>query len=122
MSESVLQEAERLINGDRNESYGHALDDYGRTAALINAAFAHKLKEPFTAEDMMLVMIQVKVSRQINKHGRDNLTDIAGYAGCIEKAHNERQRRKLRSVLEGDIASREQHEDLSGPTIRVCSR
>jgi Domain of unknown function (DUF6378) len=91
--ESILQEAQRLIHGPRRAFYGHPLDDYTRTAGLFNSAFAHKLKEPLTPEEMMLAMILVKVSRQVNKPGRDNLTDIAGYAGCIEEASNERARR-----------------------------
>lgn len=92
--ESILQEAQRLIHGARRAFYGHPLDDYTRTVGLFNAAFAHKLKEPLTPEEMMLAMILVKVSRQVNKPGRDNLTDIAGYAGCIEESGRERERRK----------------------------
>lgn len=92
-AESILQEAQRLIHGPRRQAYGHPLDDYERTAGLFNAAFAHKLKEPLTAEEMMLTMILVKVSRQVNRPGRDNIADIAGYAGCIDLATEERQRR-----------------------------
>ena len=92
--ESVCAEAERLTNGARRDSYGHPLDDYTRTAALFNAAFAHKLREPIQPEDMMLAMILVKVSRQVNMPKRDNLTDIAGYANCIDMALGERKRRE----------------------------
>lgn len=91
--ESILIRAERLINGERRAAYGHPLDDYTRTAAIVSAAFAHKLKEPLTAEDMLMVMVFVKCSRQINKFGTDNLADLAGYAGCIEAAKDERERR-----------------------------
>lgn len=100
--ESVLQEAQRLINGDRNESYGHCLDDYNRTAALFNAAFAHKLSAPLSAEDLMLTMILVKISRVVHKPKRDSIVDIAGYAGCLEKAEQERARR---SEIKDQIAS-----------------
>lgn len=92
--ESVLQEADRLINGDRRGSYGHPLDDYTRTAGLINAALAHKLKEQFTAEDVMLCMVLVKISRFVHQpEHRDSLVDAAGYLGCIELATDERKAR-----------------------------
>ena len=92
--ENILREADKLTAEDRRGDYGHPLDDYNRTAALFNAAFADKLSSPFAAEDMMLAMILVKVSRQRNKPKRDNLTDICGYARCIELAEQERKNRK----------------------------
>lgn len=93
MQESILEEAQRLIHGARREKYGHPLDDYGRTAALINAEFSDKLKEPFTPEEAMIIMVLVKLSRQRNQPQRDNLVDAAGYLGCIELAEDERKRR-----------------------------
>lgn len=90
---SILLEAEGLINGDRQEAYSHPLDDYTRTAALFNAAFADKIKTPFVAEDLMLTMVLVKISRQRHKSKRDNLVDAAGYLGCIELSEKERKRR-----------------------------
>lgn len=104
-SESILLEAERLTNQDRRATYGHPLDDYMRTAALFNAAFAHKLKEPLSPEDLMLTMILVKVSRQVNAAKRDNLVDIAGYANCINLAHDERDRRES-SDLDSELHER----------------
>lgn len=91
--ESILAEAERLTEGDRQNSYGNPLDDYSRTAGMINSAFAHKLKEPLTPEDIMLCMIMVKISRECHEHKRDNVVDIAGYANCIDMAIEERKRR-----------------------------
>lgn len=92
--QSILQIAEQLTNVIRQADYGHPLDDYTRTAGMFNAAFAHKLKEPMTPEDMMLGMILVKLSRQLNASRRDNLIDICGYANCIDLAQAERERRK----------------------------
>jgi len=93
--ESILQEAQRLIFGDRREEYGHPLDDYTRTAGMVNACFAHILKRPFTPEECMTFMILVKVSRYQETAKRDTLVDMAGYCGTIGEAQAERARRQL---------------------------
>jgi hypothetical protein len=90
---SVLTEAQGLVHGDRNASYGHPLDDYLRTAGMVSAMLAHKLKEPLTAEDLGMVMCCVKLSRQTHKPKRDNMTDLAGYAECVQWMGDERERR-----------------------------
>jgi hypothetical protein len=90
---SVLTEAQGLVHGDRNAAYGAPLDDFSRTAGMVSSMLAHKLKEPITAEELGLVMCCVKLSRQIHKAKRDNLTDLAGYAECVQWCIDERARR-----------------------------
>jgi hypothetical protein len=89
----VTEEATRLVHGDRNAAYGHPLDDMGRTAGMVSHALAHKLVEPLTAEDIACVMCLVKISRQMNRPKRDNLTDLAGYAECWDWMIDERATR-----------------------------
>lgn len=93
--ESILQEAQRIVHGDRGDAYGHPIDNFTQTANLWNTTFAAKLREgaAFTAEDVALAMIQVKVSRQTHVPKRDNLVDIAGYAETHQMVTEERQRR-----------------------------
>lgn len=91
--ESVLTEAQRLVHGARNEDYGHPLDDFGRTAGMVSAMLAHKLKTPLTAEEIGLVMVCVKLSRHINRPKRDNMVDAAGYAETVSWCGDERVRR-----------------------------
>lgn len=92
-SETILEEAQRLTHGDRQLSYSHPLDDYTRTAALVNAALAHKLRVNLDPEDVTIIMALVKISRQMHKPKRDNMTDLAGYAWCTYEIGEERERR-----------------------------
>jgi hypothetical protein len=94
--ESVLQEADRIINGQRQKDYGGPLESFDRIARLASIVLEAKLTEPLTAEDIAaFLLIALKGSRAIQglKTGefhRDSYVDIAGYAGCMEKIHDER--------------------------------
>lgn len=97
--ESILQEAHRLTHGPRQADYGHPLDDYTRTAALVSALLAHKLKEPLTPDEMSLAMVCVKLSRQVNAKKRDNTVDGAGYFWVTQEIIDEQARRaKINTV------------------------
>jgi hypothetical protein len=91
--QSVLTEAQGLVHGDRNGDYGHPLDDWSRTAAMVSAMLGHKLREPLTAEDSVMFMVCVKLSREVNRPKRDNRTDGAGYFECLDWIVDERARR-----------------------------
>ena len=80
--ESVLQEAERLVNGDRQASYGSATESFERIAGFWHTYLKNKLKDTdcITAKDVASMMILMKVSRSVTSSKRDNWVDIAGYA------------------------------------------
>jgi len=88
ISETILEEAVRITSRDRQSDYGHPADHFQRTVDAINAIFKDKLKEPLVATDWPLILVLDKVSRESNKHKRDNLTDIAGYARTAEMIHD----------------------------------
>jgi hypothetical protein len=89
IEETALQEAQRLVHGDRNESYGHPLDDFSKTALIWQAIFGHEV----TPEQVALCMVGVKISREVNKPARDNRVDGAGYFETLNMVHEERLRR-----------------------------
>ena len=82
---SVLQEADALINGDRNAQYGPPTQDFKRTADMWTALLQYKLKdgEWIRPQDVGYMMILLKASRGQHSNKRDTVVDIAGYAGCI---------------------------------------
>lgn len=90
ISESVCSEADRIVASDRNRDYGHPLDDFSKTAG----AFAALTGIVLTPEQVGLFMICVKLSRECNRHKRDNLVDIAGYAKTVQNIVEEKERRK----------------------------
>jgi len=90
---SILLEAQEITHGARAQAYGHVIDDFSRTAAMVSALLAHKLKAPLTPNDITMMMCCVKLSRQANKPGRDNMVDLAGYAWCTQEILEEIARR-----------------------------
>ncbi len=99
--ETILQEAQRLVYGDRGAAYGHPLDDFGRTAKIWSAILGCRV----TAEQVGLCMIGVKISRQCNQPKRDNLTDAAGYAATVQMCIEERERRSEAESTFGALGS-----------------
>lgn len=86
MTESILQEAQRLIHGDRNKNYGHPRENFQDIADLFSAYLGQEI----TDIDVANLMILVKVARvKETGYHRDSFTDIAGYAGCVERIYEE---------------------------------
>jgi Domain of unknown function (DUF6378) len=84
---NALQEADSLVNGDRQAQYGHPHTDYQCTAEMWSALIERRygVKVPITPDFACLMMVSVKLSREAGKPKRDNLVDAAGYIACAEK-------------------------------------
>lgn len=90
IEESVLEEADRLVSGDRQAAYGHPLDDFTRTGRIMGAILGIPDVPP---ELVGLCMVGVKISREVNHPKRDNRVDGPGYFKCVDMIHDERKRR-----------------------------
>jgi hypothetical protein len=79
---SILQEADKIINGDRQQDYGSAEQSFGRIAELWTTLLKHKLSpvEKVTSVDVARLLLAMKLSRSITSFKRDNWVDAAGYA------------------------------------------
>jgi hypothetical protein len=74
--ETVAETAQRLVGGDRQDQYGHPIDDFTRTAGVINALYGTK----FGPRDIPIIMTAVKLSRVIQSPSkRDSIVDAVGY-------------------------------------------
>lgn len=90
---NILTDAERLIYNDREAVYGHPFDNFTRTAALWSAYLGIQV----TAEQVVYLNILQKVSRTASGVPQlDTVTDIAGFAGLIERIA---ERRKAQQAL-----------------------
>lgn len=80
----VLQEAERLITGDRNVTYGSPIENFTNIGEMWTTRLRHKLKdgEEILPSDVADLMVLVKIARNIANPKRDNYVDGAGYFAC----------------------------------------
>lgn len=101
MTETILEEAQRLVHSDRAGTYGHPLDNHGCTAAMADPYLLRKhgpTRGPLDAEDIAIINILQKISREANVPKRDNRTDGAGYFENVQMIADERERRAHQTV------------------------
>lgn len=95
---TILEEAERVVNGERRDHYGHPLDNHSCTAEMWTAYLKRVgVLQPgkrVTAQDVPFLNILQKCSRAANLCTRDTLVDIAGYPRNVEMMWEEAERRE----------------------------
>lgn len=80
--ETMIDEAVRLINGQRKSDYGPARKNFDDIAAIWSVV----LGTAVTGEQVALCMIGLKMARLAKSIGhRDSWVDIVGYVGCVDK-------------------------------------
>lgn len=92
---NVFEEADNIIYGDREQTYGHPAKNLEHIAQ----QWALYLYQKFNvhldlgAEDVAWMMADLKKCRQLNQHKRDNIVDAIGYIGLVQriKDHEEQQ-------------------------------
>lgn len=76
----ILQTAESLITGQRQEDYGTPEENFARIAGFWNIHLKSILKEELTARQVAELMVLLKMARLANSPTEDSYVDIAGYA------------------------------------------
>jgi hypothetical protein len=79
--DTVLDGAKSAINGSRRNAYG----PYSVEAEKIATGWSEILGFEVPARKVPLCMIWMKLIRESNKHGLDNLVDTAGYAALTRQ-------------------------------------
>ena len=74
----ILREAEKVLNGPRQEEYGPPSVNFQRIADRWKVTFPER---NWTAADVALALIDVKMGRATQGYTYDTAVDIAGYAG-----------------------------------------
>lgn len=85
---TILQEAEKLVYGERNDDYGTVTENFDNIARMWTVI----MKTPVSPEQVGLCMAALKICRQMSKPKRDNLVDGAGYFATIEKMYKEQNK------------------------------
>lgn len=94
---SLLERADAIINGPRQQEYGGKLQNFSQIAMLWQGTLATKLAPDvaITPEDVALCMMQVKIARLAKTPDHeDSILDVAGYAGCYSLLQKERSEGK----------------------------
>ena len=86
---TVLTEAEKIIYGDREKTYGHPSKNL-QAIAVMWATYLNSRGlagvDIITAEDVAVMMVLLKAARLGNDPThRDSLVDICGYAALVER-------------------------------------
>lgn len=95
--ESILAEAERIVNGERAVDYGDSTANMERIGkitelSLSQAEWAKLDARSIPATVVAKILMAVKLGREAHTHKRDNLVDLCGYAEILnraQEAHNE---------------------------------
>lgn len=80
-----LDEAAQVTRQDRQKQYGSPLINFLRTALL----WSVYLNRVITPLDVVWMMLQVKVAREMQNHNVDNGVDAIGYVACWEQMDEE---------------------------------
>lgn len=89
--ESILAEAERIVNGERAADYGDSTANMERIGkitelTLSQAEWAKLGACSIPPTVVAKILMAVKLGREAHTHKRDNLVDLCGYAEILNRA------------------------------------
>jgi hypothetical protein len=85
----ILQEAYKIVNQDRQNTYGHPKDDYTKVVNIFETLTGKQL----TINEAILFMVSVKLARlrtnlEAGQLHHDTLLDTIGYLTCLNMIHH----------------------------------
>lgn len=97
LKKNAIDEAKEIIYGDREKTYGRPDKNLNTIAELWNSYIKGKYGQMLASHglssfaiylvhtDVAMMMILLKIAREINHHNRDNPLDMIGYAALIDR-------------------------------------
>ena len=79
--ESILLQADKIVNGDRNEQYGDPNIAFEEYRTILKATFGIDL----TSAQICKVLMAIKLGRMKYKYKEDSLVDLCGYAEILNR-------------------------------------
>lgn len=91
-TKTVFQEAEDIIYGDREQTYGNPAKNLEHIADqwALYLSQKHGFTGKLSAEDVCWMMADLKKCREMNAHKRDNIVDAIGYIGLAMRVREHR--------------------------------
>ena len=78
-AETAVQPAVELVSSTRQKEYGSPIGVFTKAATIASVFISHEI----TKEEVVKVMIAVKLAREAVAHKEDNCVDIAGYVSIL---------------------------------------
>jgi hypothetical protein len=79
--ESILLQADKIVNGDRNEQYGDPNIAFEEYRTILKATFGIDL----TSAQICKVLMAIKLGRMKYKYKEDSLVDLCGYTEILNR-------------------------------------
>lgn len=79
--ESILLQADKIVNGDRNEQYGDPNVAFEEYRTILKATFGIDL----TSAQICKVLMAIKLGRMKYKYKEDSLVDLCGYTEILNR-------------------------------------
>jgi hypothetical protein len=83
-NDSILLEADNILNGDRNEQYNNPNESFAVYAEILKSTFGIEL----TPVEICKVQMAIKLGRLKYKYKRDSAVDLCGYAEILDRLEN----------------------------------
>lgn len=85
----ILLQAHKIVNQDRQNTYGHPVDDYTKVVDIFKTLTGIHL----TLDQAILFMVSVKLARlrtnlEAGQLHHDTLLDTIGYLTCLNMVHH----------------------------------